>query len=716
MAAKTLRQHGQLFLATLVALLLIAITVGGSVLAWRADERETAAARLVSERLVNEAVAQRRAAFLGILRAHIDGATITASKALSEPVLPQAAAAARSVGLALFVVTDASEIIAIDGGMRLADQGQSDFVRSIAQSRLASLQQGAMSSAQWLSVREGQAAYVFAEMLPGRRAGASGGQATHAIGVWLMQADQIAAILADNQLSGVAIGHTLSNPDLRASLVLRDELNQTPLHLSWAKPMAAMEQWLLLLPALLLAMVGVFLMIVLSLRFSRRSTRLVDEIETAAYDRATRDPLTGLHNRSGFKMRLDQALEKRGAQELTGVVYIDLDRFKEVNDGFGHEMGDKLLIAVTKRLEELCGRDVAIARLGGDEFAIVVNNRADTAAIVLLGQEASRVLGEPFLLGSTEVVIGGSVGIAVAPEDGTDSTELVRRADISMYRAKTAGRGQAFKFDASMEDEIRRRKLLEGELRHAIARNQLAVWYQPVLASDGETLIGVEALLRWFHPTEGMISPAVFIPLAEETGQIVEIGEWAMRRAMQDALRWPELSLAVNVSPVQFRRKDLVDNTVAMAAEVGIDVKRIEIEITEGVLMEDADAAIEVISGFRSAGMHVALDDFGTGYASLSYLRRFPFDKLKVDQAFVRNLGVAAGSAAIIHSVIALGRSLGMTVHAEGVETLEHHIFLRAAGCHHFQGYYFSKPLKLEDMDAFAAKHPASSLRYSMRG
>ncbi|MGL4975474.1 MAG: putative bifunctional diguanylate cyclase/phosphodiesterase, partial [Bosea sp. (in: a-proteobacteria)] len=238
----------------------------------------------------------------------------------------------------------------------------------------------------------------------------------------------------------------------------------------------------------------------------------------------------------------------------------------------------------------------------------------------------------------------------------------------------------------------------------------------PVLASDGETLIGVEALLRWFHPTEGMVSPAVFIPLAEETGQIVEIGEWAMRRAMQDALRWPDLSLAVNVSPVQFRRKDLVDNTVAMAAEVGIDVKRIEIEITEGVLMEDADAAIEVISGFRSAGMHVALDDFGTGYASLSYLRRFPFDKLKVDQAFVRNLGVAAGSAAIIHSVIALGRSLGMTVHAEGVETLEHHIFLRAAGCHHFQGYYFSKPLKLEDMDAFAAKRPAAALRYSMRG
>lgn len=454
----------------------------------------------------------------------------------------------------------------------------------------------------------------------------------------------------------------------------------------------------------LLSAILAFSSVRLALRFNAKIGGVVTGIERAAFDRAMRDPLTGLFNRSGFKQRLEDVLANRRADAVLGIVYIDLDRFKEVNDGFGHEMGDKLLIAVTERMKSICADHVTIARLGGDEFAAIIENRPDAAAIVALGEEISRNLGKPFSIDSAELSIGGSVGIVVAPEDGADSGLLVRRADIAMYRVKANGRGQALRFENSMEDEIRRRRFLEGELRHALARDQLQILYQPCMASDGETLVGVEALLRWNHPEEGVISPGIFIPLAEESGLIVEIGEWVMRHAMIDALDWRDIHIAINVSPVQFRRKDLLPTTLAIIEEVGIDKKRVEIEITEGVLMEDAEAAIAVISGFRNEGIHVALDDFGTGYASLSYLRRFPFDKLKVDQAFVRNLGVTNGSAAIIHSVVALGRSLGMTVHAEGVETLEHHIFLRAAGCHHFQGYYFGKPMPKAAIDAMVAK------------
>ncbi|WP_284178205.1 EAL domain-containing protein [Rhabdaerophilum sp. SD176] len=434
---------------------------------------------------------------------------------------------------------------------------------------------------------------------------------------------------------------------------------------------------------------------------SRRTVATVRRIEAIVLDRAMRDPLTGLHNRSGFKTRLDDALENRADDAILGVIYIDLDKFKDVNDTFGHEMGDQLLVAVAESLRNLAGPKAEIARLGGDEFAMVVYGRRTPEQIEQLGHDISSVLGQPFLIGSTELSIGGSVGMVVAPMDGIESTVLVRRADISMYRVKAAGRGQALRFDASMEDELRRRKFLEGELRHAIGRNQLQVWYQPYMASDGENIVGVEALLRWVHPDEGIISPGVFIPLAEESGLIVEIGEWTMRRALNDALDLGDIHMAINVSPVQFRRPEFLDHMLSIIGQSGVEAKRVEIEITEGVLMEDAETAIAIINGFRGAGIHVALDDFGTGYASLSYLRRFPFDKLKVDQAFVRNLGRSNGSAAIIHGVVSLGRSLGMTVHAEGVETLEHHIFLRAAGCHHFQGFYFAKPMPLPDLHRF---------------
>jgi diguanylate cyclase len=446
----------------------------------------------------------------------------------------------------------------------------------------------------------------------------------------------------------------------------------------------------------------------------RRTDGLVERIEADAYDRAMRDPLTGLHNRSGFKTRLDQAILNRAETGLLGVIYIDLDRFKEVNDSYGHDMGDKLLVAVTERLKTLCVRKETIARLGGDEFAVIVEGHPSTATIEALGETFSQELGKPFILSGTRIDIGGSVGVAVAPEDGTSAQELVRRADISMYRSKAAGRGQSHRFHPSMEDEVRRRTFLESELRFAIERNELDVFYQPVMASDGETLIGCEALLRWVHQSEGVISPALFIPIAEQSGMIGAISQWMMRKAMSDIKPHGGLSVALNVSPAQFKDAGLVQSVVDLSAETGMEIARIEMEVTEGVLVEDADTAVAIINAFREHGFRVSLDDFGTGYASLSYLKRFRFDKLKIDQVFVRNLSGGAGSGAIVHAVVALGRALGLAVQAEGVESLEHHIFLRAAGCQYLQGYYFGKPMSKTDFDAFAEKHarlPSYSLR-----
>jgi diguanylate cyclase len=446
----------------------------------------------------------------------------------------------------------------------------------------------------------------------------------------------------------------------------------------------------------------------LAMRRRRKGQQAIAIVEDRAKRRGITDPLTGLANRAGYRLTVEDALAVREGNQQVGLVYIDLDRFKEVNDNFGHEMGDKLLCAVTSRLGEIMEGRATAARLGGDEFALMVDGCDTADDIVALGETISKRMGQPFMIDNAELNIGGSVGIAICPDDGTEFSELVRRADIAMYRAKGAGRGTCFRFDSSMEDHVRKKKVIESEMRHAIERNEMRMVYQPVFASDGETIRGVEALLRWENPKLGVVSPGDFIPIAEETGLITPIGEWTVRRALEDAKSWPDIGLAVNVSPAQFRAKGLAKLLIGIVQDSGIEPKRIEIEVTEGVLIRDADKAAATIKEFHDAGMRVALDDFGTGFASLSYLRRFQFDKLKIDQVFVQTLsserGGGSGSAAIIHNVVALGRSLGMTVQAEGVETLEHHIFLRAAGCHMLQGYYFARPMEKDAFDVFLAQ------------
>ncbi|MGL4441116.1 MAG: putative bifunctional diguanylate cyclase/phosphodiesterase [Bosea sp. (in: a-proteobacteria)] len=429
-------------------------------------------------------------------------------------------------------------------------------------------------------------------------------------------------------------------------------------------------------------------------------SELVGEVEAQVYDVAMRDPLTGLLNRASFKRKLESLVANRRSNELIGIIYVDLDRFKQVNDGFGHLKGDELLCAVTERLNDLSSTGLTVARLGGDEFAMIVEDRNTPEAIMALAERACEALGFPFQLGDVEAVIGGSIGVSICPMDGDEHQELLRRADIAMYRAKTGGRSNTIRFDVSMDNDVQELRALEADLRHAIQRNELSLAYQPFWASDGETILGVEALLRWNHPKRGSVSPGFFIPIAEESGLIHDMGEWAIATAMRQCKPWGGIILAVNVSPSQFKRPGLGARIKELIIETGFEPERLEIEITEGVLIDDADTAVKFIRSFKEIGVHIALDDFGTGFSSLSYLRRFPFDKLKVDQSFVRALGSGPGTSAIIHSVIALGRALGMTVHAEGVETLEHHIFLRAAGCHHLQGFLFSRPLTPEAFEA----------------
>ena len=515
-----------------------------------------------------------------------------------------------------------------------------------------------------------------------------------------------AIVIALVSLIGLALVLILTALDvLKAPVTLPDTAPR------WMAPFFSMS----LLLVLVISISGCLLQLVNGYRQRRVIKAVIVEVEEQAYDRAMRDPLTGLHNRSGFKRCLDQVSDMLSNNQVLGILYVDLDRFKEVNDNHGHETGDNLLIAVTARLEALTRNKVIVARLGGDEFAMIVHGLDTAAEIEELGGAISVEIGKPFLIGSTELAIGASVGVAVGPEDGVLVSELVRRADISMYQSKAAGRGQSHRFHPTMEDELRRRRFLEDELRHAIERNELSVFYQPYFRSDGESIVGVEALLRWTHHRDGPVSPGVFIPISEQCGLINPISDWMMKQALVDIKRWPGLTLSMNLSPVQFRQPDLVASVKGLVDAAGVDVAIIELEVTEGVLVEDAETAITIFNAFRAEGFRLALDDFGTGYSSLSYLRKFQFDKLKVDQVFVRDLTIGSGARAIIHSVVALGRSLGLSVQAEGIEGLEHHIFLRAAGCHYLQGFYFAKPMSADNLDKFIQAKSSRPDLYSLR-
>ncbi|SEO86226.1 diguanylate cyclase (GGDEF) domain-containing protein [Methylobacterium sp. ap11] len=419
---------------------------------------------------------------------------------------------------------------------------------------------------------------------------------------------------------------------------------------------------------------------------------------------ARHDALTGLPNRALLHEGLAEALAAGGGvAEGRGlaVLCLDLDRFKTVNDTLGHAVGDKLLRLVTARLaaevrDEAGDGPAILARLGGDEFALVLRPASRFRAGRLAGRLIAAVERD-YDIDGARISVGLSIGIALAPADGRDPEGLLRAADMALYRAKAEGRGTHRFFEPAMDVEIQARRTVELDLRNALAERQFALAFQPFLGLSDNRIAGFEALVRWHHPVRGVVSPAAFVPIAEETGMIVPLGEWVLRQACREAARWPTgVRVSVNLSPVQFRSGDIDATVIAALRDAGLDPHRLELEITEGVLLQDNASTLAILHRLKGLGVRIAMDDFGTGYSSLGYLRAFPFDKIKIDRAFVADLSLRPDALAIVRAVTTLADSMGMTTTAEGVETEEQLAHLRGAGCTEVQGYLISRPVPAE--------------------
>lgn len=431
---------------------------------------------------------------------------------------------------------------------------------------------------------------------------------------------------------------------------------------------------------------------------SRAAEQKLRESEAHANYVAFHDPLTGLPNRANL---LRMAEEKKGCLEgfVTAAIFIDLNHFKAVNDTMGHKVGDDLLRRTASTLRDLSGEDAFIARLGGDEFAIFLYIASQEEAIAL-GVRIVDEIGKPSMINGNTVVTGASLGIAFGPDHGTDYEELMRKADLAMYKAKQSGAHKPAIFDPVYELEMVTRRALEVDLGDSIERDQLEVYFQPIVSGQTQAICGVEALVRWHHPERGLVSPADFIPVAEESGFIVQLGEWVLRTAMAKLKDRPDLFLSVNLSPVQFRDALLVERVLGGIKDTGFDPKRLELEITEGLLIYDADIARRTIESFKAHGIRIALDDFGTGYSSLGYIQNFPFDKIKIDRSFIADIETNSQSAAVVQCVVNLASSLGMVVTAEGIETESHEMLLKFIGCNTLQGYRYGKPMPFQDLSA----------------
>ena len=424
---------------------------------------------------------------------------------------------------------------------------------------------------------------------------------------------------------------------------------------------------------------------------------------------AMRDNLTGLVNRAIFSDRLNDVLGRCVPDAECAVLFIDLDSFKLVNDTYGHGAGDTVLIEAARRIEDLLGRDMIAARLGGDEFAVLAWNVTDCATLKQLGARIVSELSKPIVREDVILPCGASAGLAFGPEHGDVGETLLRAADIALYEAKSRGRGVSVLFHPDQLRELQERRGLEMDLRVALERGEFEVWYQPLIDIASRTTLGYEALLRWNHPTRGIVLPADFIPLAEETGLIVAIGEWALREALAEATTWQDdLTIAVNVSPAQMRGDGLLGQVIGALAASGVAPERLELEITETLLMDDCEMHLRTLHRLRALGVRIALDDFGTGFSSLNYLRRFPFDKLKVDRSFVSAIVQEPESRAIVDTVLNLAREFRMKTTAEGIESEDQLAALDAMGCGQAQGFLFDKPLPTSMIPAAHRKVPVA--------
>lgn len=489
-----------------------------------------------------------------------------------------------------------------------------------------------------------------------------------------------------------------------AHVPLRDLRGKVVATLDWEPPHPGQR---LLRKAVLPILIVVGGLAIAVLVFARRSRRIAEGLvasEARAKHMALHDALTGLPNRVLFEERLRQAIDslsrRRGA---TAVLAVDLDRFKAVNDTHGHAAGDELIQAMAKRLSSLCRVGETVARLGGDEFAVVAID-LDAHGAAALADRLVAALGAPVELSCGTVFVGGSIGVALITQADAHvgAIEAARRADVAMYRAKEEGRGRVCFFEAEMDAALKARRGLEADLRQAMKDGGVWLAYQPQVDAVGK-VVGVEALARWTHPEKGPISPAAFVPLAEDCGLIDELGRLVMRRAFTDSRRWKDLKVAVNVSALQMKQADFPQQVADLLHETGARAEGIELEITEGALLGDDETTHEAIERLREMGFSLALDDFGTGYSSLSYLRRYPIDKIKIDRSFITPLGEDKEAGAVVHAIVRLAKALRLSVIAEGVETNVQRQQLQEIGCAHSQGFLFSAAVPADSIDALIA-------------
>jgi len=443
-------------------------------------------------------------------------------------------------------------------------------------------------------------------------------------------------------------------------------------------------------------------------RVDERTSRLIDANQRLKVEIANReesqaksqylayhDSLTGLGNRLLFKEQLEEALKDVSVTpHPLAVLFLDLDGFKAVNDTLGHSIGDLLLKSVATKLRDILQRTDRIARLGGDEFAILQISVPQPGSSIALAEKIIEVIGQPCSIDGHDVTVGASVGIAVAHPGDMNTESFLKSADLAMYSAKYDGRGTYRMFDPEMDAVVQARRVLERDMRTALVQNGFRLFYQPLINLQTKKVTAFEALMRWEHPERGHVPPAEFIPVAEEMGLIVQLGEWALRQACSEAIRWPaNICVSVNLSPLQFSKGNLVSTVMSALASSGLPASRLDLEITESVLLEKSERNIAILNQLRDLGVRISMDDFGTGYSSIGYLRSFPFDKIKIDQSFVRDLLVDEGSLAIVRAIAGLGVSFGITTTAEGVETEEQMRCLNLEGCIEVQGYFYSKPV-----------------------
>jgi diguanylate cyclase (GGDEF)-like protein len=415
---------------------------------------------------------------------------------------------------------------------------------------------------------------------------------------------------------------------------------------------------------------------------------------------ASHDSLTGAGNRLSFVQALDGALRQASAAAPIALLCLDLDRFKAVNDLHGHPAGDAVLIEIARRIRACLSEQEFLARLGGDEFAIVQQRDGQPGAAATLAARIIESLGTAIHVGDLAIHLGSSIGIALFPSNAVDADDLHKKADLALYRAKAEGRGAYRFFDSAMDQQLVQRRRLEADLRSAVQNGELHLHFQPIACLESERVTGFEALARWDHPVLGAVSPSDFIPLAEESGLILEIGQFVLERACAEAARWDRpLKIAVNISPAQIAQGDIVETVRQILDKTGLEADRLELEVTEGMLVRNPDRAVAALSALQALGIHIAMDDFGTGYSSLGYFRTFPFDQVKIDQSFISGLTESSEALAIVKAIIGLGKGLGLAIVAEGVETAEQMRLLRAKGCQKAQGYFIGRPGPIEDFE-----------------